>query len=79
MTGDKDRTEKINKLSIGKILQENTQINKKMFNAASKMHEELKKTGFTKHGYRLHPRSIRPIDDVDAESDQRTVHLSTER
>ena len=43
MTGDKDRTEKINKLNIGKILQENTRINKKMFNAASKMYEELKK------------------------------------
>ena len=79
MTGDKDRTEKINKLNIGKILQENTRINKKMFNAASKMYEELKKTGLAKHEYRLHPRSIRLIDGVDAESDQRTVHLSTER
>ncbi len=61
-------------LNVNKILKDNPTIDREVFGQAAKMHEQLKQSGFKKRGYRLHTRSIRPMD-ADAESDGRTVHL----
>ena len=59
---------------IEDIIKNNPRVDRKKLKQASKLFDDLQKLGMTRRGYRLHIRSLRPVD-ADSEVDPRTVYL----